>query len=264
MISFRINEEIEFFSRMCRPLHSSFLLQHYLTAPWMFPSMLNTRVQRFLDCMRVCLLAVMIETVIYGVFFPSDGRCEAFRSFKECTADKSMVLNGKTVCEWLKRERKCQTTPMPKEVIFTLLIALVILILMKPVDMVMGLLQEVICAKRPRLELLDPRLITNSWLGSVHHSNYVDESPLALAFVHKAEMERKMQDHGETVESRPGGDMEAGADDESDGPDDVDQLLTRDERDHLALIAFRHLSSPFEELRHIVEGAQVTLPKRYA
>ena len=213
---------------------------------------------------------VFIETVIHGVFFPSDGHCEEFRSFKECTADQSKVLAGRTVCNWIKKERKCETAPTPADVLFTLLMALIVLVLMKPVEELLAMLQEALCEKRPRLEELDPRLITAAWLGSIHHPTGLDQSPLALAVLTKQSMDVKNGTHGHCHEEGSAGQNLHVAATVDDG-DDFESVRRHfemhgsdEENAHLAHVSFTHLSSPAEEMRHILDNAQRTLQRRYA
>ena len=239
-----------------------------MIAPWVYSSLLNPRSLRWLECARVCLIMVFIETVIHGVFFPSDGRCEEFRTRRECIADQSKILTGRSVCNWYKEERKCETAKMPADVMFTLIMALVILVLMKPVEVVSRVIQEELCAKRPKLEDLDPRLITTVWLGAIHHPSGLDKSPLALAVVTKRMMDAKSGHDCVGHEH-----MEAGhaalIDDDGDydfeGVREHFEMHGSDEENaHLANVAFTHLSSSFEEMRYILDHAERTLQRRYA
>ena len=167
------------------------LREHYFTAAWMFSSLLKTRVQRFLDCFKTFLLAMFIDTLIYGVFFPSDGKCELYQSKQTCLIPQSRL--GGNQCVWNRLAAiRCYTTPAPKDIISTLILALVITMLIRPALLLLEIVTKA-CEYRPRFELWWKRWNTDSWLGSLHHASYLDYSPLALAFVHY-DKSKQMQD----------------------------------------------------------------------
>jgi hypothetical protein len=138
----------------------------------------ESRTLRFLEACRIVLLGLFIDTVIFGVFFPSDGTCDEFTNKKECLAIPSQLIAGATMCAW--DGAKCATSPKPTSITFTLLIAFVIMMFIVPLDYCVGYIQERFAAKRPNLEMWG--LNSDSWLGSVHHPRESDISPLETAF----------------------------------------------------------------------------------
>lgn len=67
------------------------LKTHYLSAMWYGSSMRISRTLRFLELMRVVLMGLFIDTVIYGVYFPSDATCEKFETKSTCLSLPSKV-----------------------------------------------------------------------------------------------------------------------------------------------------------------------------
>ena len=64
---------------------------HYLTAMFYRTSQCLSRTLQFLEMCRKVLLYLFIDTVIYGVFFPSDSTCTVFLRKGECIALPSKV-----------------------------------------------------------------------------------------------------------------------------------------------------------------------------
>ena len=167
------------------------LREHYFTASWMFASLFRTRTLRFLECFKTLLMAMFIDTLIYGIFFPSDGKCESYQTKRACLVPQSKL--GGNQCVWSHDAAiRCTTTPAPNDLISNLILALVITVLIRPALLLLDMLTK-ICERRPRFELWWKRWNANSWFGSLHHASYLDYSPLALAFVYHDET-KQMQD----------------------------------------------------------------------
>jgi hypothetical protein len=152
----------------------------------------ESRTLRFLEACRIVLLGLFIDTVIFGVFFPSDGTCDEFTNKKECLAIPSQLIAGATMCAW--DGAKCATSPKPTSITFTLLIAFVIMMFIVPLDYCVGYIQERFAAKRPNLEMWG--LNSDSWLGSVHHPRESDISPLETAFAFAEEGDESKTEEG--------------------------------------------------------------------
>ena len=152
----------------------------------------ESRTLRFLEACRIILLGLFIDTVIFGVFFPSDGTCNEFTKKKECLAIPSQLIAGETMCAW--NGASCATSPKPTTVTFTLLIAFVIMMFIVPLDYCVGYFQQEYAARRPVLEKWG--LNSDSWLGSVHHARESDVSPLETAFAFAEEGDNSMTEEG--------------------------------------------------------------------
>ena len=165
------------------------LREHYLSSPWMFASLLKTRIQRFLEAFKSVLMALFIDTLIYGIFFPSDGKCESYQAKQSCLTPQSKL--GGNQCMWNKDANiPCTSTPPPKDIISILILSLVITILMKPMTKLVAIASKA-CECRPQFELWGKFWNTSSWLGSLHHASYLDYSPLAMAFVQNEKNKQK-------------------------------------------------------------------------
>ena len=65
---------------------------HYLTSMFYRASLCVSRTLRYLEMCRKVLLYLFIDTVLYGVFFPSDSTCTTFLKKAECIATPSKVI----------------------------------------------------------------------------------------------------------------------------------------------------------------------------
>jgi hypothetical protein len=69
---------------------------HYLTGMLYGSSMRTSRTLRFLEMVRIVLMGIFIDTLIYGVYFPSDATCSAFTTKKTCILLPSKVCFSST------------------------------------------------------------------------------------------------------------------------------------------------------------------------
>ena len=160
------------------------LREHYVSAAWMFSSLLRTRVQRFMEAFKTLLLALFIDTLIFGIFYPSDGKCETYQTKQTCLTPQAKL--GGNQCTWDRDKQAsiyCTPVEPPGNIISVLILALVITILIRPAMILIEVISSA-CEYRPRFESWSKQWNTNSWLGSLHHASYLDYSPLAMAFVH--------------------------------------------------------------------------------
>ena len=168
------------------------LREHYFSAAWMFSSLLRTRVQRFLECFKTLLIALFLDSLIYGIFFPSDGKCETYQTKQTCLVPQAKL--GGNQCVWEKEAAiRCAPKEPPGNVITILILALVITILIRPPMILIDLVAKA-CECRPRFESWSRLWSTNSWIGSLHHPSYLDYSPLAMAFVHHDKTKKLQED----------------------------------------------------------------------
>ena len=65
--------------------------KHYITAMLYRPSLYVSRTLRFVEMCRKVLLYLFIDTLIYGVFFPSDATCGTLTRKAACIAVPSKV-----------------------------------------------------------------------------------------------------------------------------------------------------------------------------
>ena len=65
--------------------------KHYMTAMFYRPSLYVSRTLRFIEMCRKMLLFLFIDTVLFGIFFPSDATCTTYTRKAECIAIPSPV-----------------------------------------------------------------------------------------------------------------------------------------------------------------------------
>ena len=254
------------------------LREHYFCAAWMFASLLKTRTQRFLDCFKTLLIALFIDTLIYGIFYPSDGNCEKLQTNHACLVPQAKL--GGNQCVWDKAATRCSPIDPPKNIISVLILALVITVLLKPVVLLIDVLSSV-CECRPRFESWFKRWNTDSWLGSLHHASYLDYSPLAMAFIHHDKVIKnhkiELENLASSTHSSSGEgheeveeddeilrDVELGELEEEGEEEFLFQLNeTREEEGRNAKTIMARFHSPHEEMKYLLDGAQETLKRHY-
>ena len=221
---------------------------HWICHMFFGTSLAESRTLRFLECCRMVLLGLFIDTVIYGVFFPSDGSCAEFQTKATCLLLPSQVISGSTLCVWDK-DSGCATRPRPDSITFTLLISFIIIMFVLPLDYFVGYIQEEYAGRRPRLEKL--KLDTDSWLGSVYHKRETDKSPLITAFMH-------MKNGDNTLSS-----TEDSSADHSTGVDEVIVERGAEDVDITARKIFDNYLSPREELKGLIDRIQKSIIEGY-
>ena len=228
------------------------LKEHYFTSMWMDASLCRTRVIRFLECMKMVLLSVFIDTLIFGIFFPSDNRCSIHFDKRNSIAEQSKVISGSSICYW--SDNNCQVRQAPTDLVFILIIGLLITILMRPCEVIVSYLLMTMCAKRPNLKRW--KMNINSWMGSVISDDKTKFFAVALS--RKSQMvnyrsRRKKVNFRLTTEEKEKQSGQFG---------DVEQGFENEINYHTS-DTYLTLASPHEEMARLLETAQNTLKKRY-
>ena len=151
---------------------------HYMSSAFFGSSLRLSRTLRYLDMCKMILLGIFIDTMIYGIFFPSDSTCTKLMTRSVCLSFPSKIISGATLCQWNKTTG-CGILPPPQSITLTLLIAFIIIIFIIPLDYGVGYIIEHYAARRPILEKWG--LNTIDWMGSVYHKIGDDNSPLQAA-----------------------------------------------------------------------------------
>jgi hypothetical protein len=105
--------------------------------------MSNTRVVRFLQFVIVVLVVVFADTLFFGILYPSDGTCTAYVTEATCIEQPSKVQAGATLCTYNPDERSCFLTPVPEDLTFTIIVALLTSIITLPITLFMLYVLEV-------------------------------------------------------------------------------------------------------------------------
>lgn len=139
---------------------------HDFTAAFSGPSLQNPRFFRFLDLVRIVLIGLFCDTLFYGVFYPDDGTCETYTDKTTCLASINKASNRPT-CAWTKgsgdKAGSCYLRSQPSSFTFTVIIALLTILVGLPLEMILSFIQYNFCRLRPRLEEIN--LSSEYWLG---------------------------------------------------------------------------------------------------
>ena len=222
---------------------------HYICSAFFGSSLRLSRTLRYIDMCKMVLLGIFIDTMIYGIFFPSDSTCTKLMTKSVCLSFPSKIIAGATLCQWNKTSG-CGTLPPPQSITLTLLIAFIIIIFIIPLDYGVGYIIENFASRRPILEKWG--LSTIDWLGSVYHKIGDDNSPLQAAL-----------SKGKNINSEEDTKLRKSFIAESDLNFTLRDLETetseRTEReaDFVANRVYTDLSSPREELSKLMLAVQV-------
>ena len=147
---------------------------HDCTAMFYYPSLQRTRTMRWLGCVRAILVGLFLDTLIFGVFFPDGGVCEAYITKDTCLLTINKVTDAPQ-CLWTENapSPQCSLRPPPSSTTFAVMIALVTVLLGLPLEMLLFFVMEVYCCRRPRLE--DIGLSSKYWLGFALEIEYTDD-----------------------------------------------------------------------------------------
>jgi hypothetical protein len=127
---------------------------------------------------RGILLNMFIDTLFFSQFYPDTGTCQNYNTKQDCLA------NSADHCRWHIHNKKCEKEPPPKDLVFVMVVALLTVIVVAPLDLVIGYVMDEFASKRPILE--DWGLNSNAFLGSnvpslIGESEYLaHDSPMQL------------------------------------------------------------------------------------
>ena len=220
--------------------------------------------------MKELLCLLFIDTLIYGIFFPSDGQCDSPNTKQSCLEPQSQIFRGQSLCSWDREENICRLKPPPNSIYFLLLIAFIIIVLAKPLDILLRYLLEKYLSLRPDFEKWG--IDTNSWIGSVHHKSVMDVSPLAIALRIGEKAERVRQtgryDDDDDYDDKDKYTLKKQVVDEEMGyvQKGVDWNAEFDNRHENPVIAsnvFVEYLTPEEELSQVLQKAKYSIQDRY-
>ena len=227
---------------------------HYICHAFFGSSLRISRTMRYLDMCKMILLGIFIDTLIFGIYFPSDATCVELMTKTTCLAVPSKIISGATLCKWSK-DTGCEIQPPPESITLTLLIAFIIILFIVPLDYCVGYVIERYASRRPVLEKWG--LSTNNWLGSVYHKVGNENSPLKLALnTTKNVTEEKEEPKNRLSTSHLGILNYDQYDTEATELDGFDIGIVSD-NDFIANKRYTDLLSPREELSRLMTTVQV-------
>ena len=144
---------------------SAVFRNHDLTSMFAGPSQVDTRAMRWLAVVRAVLVNMFVDTIFFGIFFPSDATCTLFFTKTDCLSIPSKWNPDLPMCAWAKAEAdpdnpysvragSCDLRPPPEDLGFTLNLALICLLVAIPLELTLALLMEMVCKLRPDLEAI--------------------------------------------------------------------------------------------------------------
>eukprot|EP00595_Chromulina_sp_UTEXLB2642_P003803 CAMPEP_0196768562 /NCGR_PEP_ID=MMETSP1095-20130614/42917_1 /TAXON_ID=96789 ORGANISM="Chromulina nebulosa, Strain UTEXLB2642" /NCGR_SAMPLE_ID=MMETSP1095 /ASSEMBLY_ACC=CAM_ASM_000446 /LENGTH=334 /DNA_ID=CAMNT_0042138367 /DNA_START=1124 /DNA_END=2125 /DNA_ORIENTATION=- len=133
--------------------------RHDYSSMFYAPSLSNTRTLRWLALMRVILVGLFVDTTLFLVFFPTDSFCTPFTTRETCIIEQNSAT-GRPTCVWTSTGTDlsgaegtgtCGTRQPPSSVTFTIVLALLTLIVGVPIELMINFVMMAICTKRPDL-----------------------------------------------------------------------------------------------------------------
>jgi hypothetical protein len=126
-----------------------------------------SRTIRWIGLWKGLLINLFIDTLFFGVYFADDGTCELFTTQTECLLLPSDLSATGTKCIWsgaTDDDGKCSLSPPPSDVMFTVVLALICVLICVPLDFFMSYFLEEMAAKWPDLNSIG--CTTAYWYGS--------------------------------------------------------------------------------------------------
>jgi hypothetical protein len=126
-----------------------------------------SRTIRWIGLWKGLLINLFIDTLFFGIYFADDGTCELFNTETNCLLLTSALSSTGTKCIWsgsTDDDGHCSLAPPPSDVMFTVVLALICVIICVPIDFMMSYCLEEFAAKWPDLDSLG--MSTMYWYGS--------------------------------------------------------------------------------------------------
>jgi hypothetical protein len=101
-----------------------------------------SRTIRFIGVIIIILSGIFVDTLFFGIFYPSDGTCDVFTEQTTCTALPSKISSKETQCTWDEVNLSCAVTEPPSSVVFIVIISLITSILTIPIVLVLEFILE--------------------------------------------------------------------------------------------------------------------------
>jgi hypothetical protein len=115
-------------------------------------SLRRRRALRWLHIFYVVMLALFIDTLFFQIFYPDNGFCENYNDTVSCESLTNSVT-GSSVCTWkpesnLVNGGKCTLAPPPTSFIFSVILALVTVIIILPIKLLADIIIDEYATKR--------------------------------------------------------------------------------------------------------------------
>jgi hypothetical protein len=171
------------------------LCVHEWSATFYRPSRTHPRLLRWMDWCKSLMLGIFVDTLFFQIFYTNDGSCELATSEAMCLSALNAVT-GSSKCSWSSvqfsahnsRSKQsfwcllllilislftnllgyisCTMAPPPQDPNFTIILSLCTLLIAVPIDLMLNVILDEVCAKRPTLEKLGWN--AEYWIGRSH------------------------------------------------------------------------------------------------
>jgi hypothetical protein len=111
--------------------------------------MVKTRTIRFLELVIILLVGLFIDTLFFGVFYPSDDTCPILITEATCLIAPSKVQAGETLCLWDPVEKLCSLAPPPEDPQFVIIVALMCVLIDIPLMLMLRYVLQAYGEKYP-------------------------------------------------------------------------------------------------------------------
>jgi hypothetical protein len=127
-------------------------------------SFASPRFIRWVSLFKTVLLTLFIDTLFFQVFYANDGRCDVLETEVACLSEMNAVT-AQPKCAWTTVEHldeatvgggSCGLRPPPGDFTFTILLALLTMVVAIPIDVLTSLPLDWFGSKRPDWEALLP------------------------------------------------------------------------------------------------------------
>ena len=140
--------------------------QHDLTTMWAKSSLSNSRAIRWFGITAQILLSLFVDAVLFGIVFPDLGVCEGYSTEKDCTTPineytiaplclwttSSVTISDNLSTTTTTTTSSCSPEGPPNTIYFTMILALVTILLTIPMSMTLDYIISEFCNTRPDLE----------------------------------------------------------------------------------------------------------------
>ena len=160
------------------------LIKHDMTSIFVRPSTAEGRFFRWMSFVKTLLIGLFVDTLFFQIFYFNDGTCEGNETETDCLVAFNEVTS-QPKCSWstsrscygntCETVTSCTLAEPPQDAIFTIMLALVTMILSVPLEILFSFILDHYCSKRPDIEMLglNPAYWLGGWVN--YHETLTDK-----------------------------------------------------------------------------------------
>jgi hypothetical protein len=115
---------------------------------WAKSSLSNSRAIRWFGVTAQILLSLFVDALLFGILYPDQGVCEGYTTESDCTTP----INEYTLAQLCAWRSSCSPEGPPSTIYFTMIIALITVVMTIPVSMGVDYIISEFCNTRPDLD----------------------------------------------------------------------------------------------------------------